>query len=134
MEPVFIDFHIHTSENPENLNGSYDLDKLKTQIENIAQGSDYLISLTDHNTVNKPIYLKAERIFKHILLGVELHVRNYEDAKPYHSHILFNLEKINAPTIDDINSKLDALYPSKVVTSDDKSIPKIEEIIDLLQK
>lgn len=59
MEPVFIDFHIHTSENPESMNESYDLDILKTKIEEIADGSDYLISLTDHNTINKPVYLKG---------------------------------------------------------------------------
>ncbi len=130
MEPVFIDFHIHTSDDPENLNDSYDLDILKTKIEEIAQGSDYLISLTDHNIVNKIAYLKAVGEFEHILLGVELHIRNYESAKPYHCHILFNLKLIDAPTIDDINLKLDKLYPSKVVDNDDTSIPKLEAIMN----
>ena len=68
MEPVFIDLHIHTSENPESLNESYELDILKAKIEEIADGSDYLISLTDHNTINKSVYLKASKILKHILL------------------------------------------------------------------
>ena len=78
MKPVFIDLHIHTSDNPNDLNQSYDLDLLKDKIKEIAEGSAYLISLTDHNTVNKPIYLKAVQTFEHILLGVELHVRNYD--------------------------------------------------------
>jgi predicted metal-dependent phosphoesterase TrpH len=84
MKPVFIDLHIHTSDNPDNLNDNYDLNLLKNKIEEVAEGSDYLISLTDHNTVNKPIYLRALEKFEHILLGVELHVRNYDTQKPYH--------------------------------------------------
>jgi len=130
MEPIFIDFHIHTSANPESLNESYDLDMLKIKIEEIADGADYLISLTDHNIINKPVYLKAAQMIDNILLGVELHVRNYEEANPYHCHMLFNLEEINATTIDDINSKLDELYPHKVVDSKDPSIPKLEGIMN----
>jgi hypothetical protein len=130
MKPVFIDIHIHTSDNPAILNYTYDIDLLKTKIEGVAGGADYLISLTDHNTVNKPVYLKAIEKFKNIVLGVELHVRNYELARPYHCHILFNLNKIDASTIDDINLKLDELYPNKVVTNDDLSIPKLDKIMN----
>jgi len=130
MEPVFIDFHIHTSDNPESLNESYDLDMLKMKIEEIADGSEYLISLTDHNIINKPVYLKAVQDIKNVLLGVELHVRNYEEASPYHCHMLFNLEKIDATAIDDINLKLDELYPNKVLSSNDPSIPKLEGIMN----
>ena len=130
MEPVFIDLHIHTSDNPENLNNSYDLDLLKAKIEEVANESAYLISLTDHNTINKPVYLKAAQKFDHLLLGVELHIRNYESANPYHCHILFNVEKIDGSTIDDINLKLDELYPKKVVASDDDSIPKFEALVN----
>lgn len=130
MEPVFIDFHIHTSDNPKSLNESYDLDMLKMKIEEIADGSDYLISLTDHNIINKTVYLRAAQKISNILLGVELHVRNYEDASPYHCHILFNLEKIDAATIDNINQKLDVLYPNKVVTNTDPNIPKLADIMN----
>lgn len=130
MQPVFVDFHIHTSENPDNLNESYDLDLLKEKIESIADGDDYLISLTDHNTINKLVYLKAVEQFKHILLGVELHVRNYDNAVPYHCHILFNTERIDSSIIDDINEKLDELYPNKVVTNNDSNIPKLEAIMN----
>lgn len=130
MEPVFIDFHIHTSDNPESLNESYDLDMLKTKVEEIANGADYLISLTDHNTINKSVYLKAVQKLKHILLGVELHVRNYENADPYHCHMLFKLKEIDSATIDDLNLKLDKLYPKKVVANNDPSIPKLEAIMN----
>jgi len=129
MKPVFLDLHIHTLDNPNNLNDSYDLDVLKSQVERVSEGSDYLISLTDHNTINKPIYLKAVKVFKHILLGVELHVRNYKGQQPYHCHIYFKLEKIDAVSIDTINAILDKLYPDKVVSSGDVSIPSLEEIM-----
>ncbi len=47
VEPVFIDLHIHTSDNPDNLNRFYDLDLLKDKVERTAEGSPHLISLTD---------------------------------------------------------------------------------------
>jgi len=99
MQPVFVDFHIHTSDNPDSLNQAYDLNLLKNKIENIASGANYLISLTDHNTVNKPVYLEAVKKFSHLLLGVELHIRNYSKADPYHCHILFNMKKIDSSAI-----------------------------------
>ncbi len=128
MKPVFIDFHIHTSDNPECLNDSYNVGALKAGIEKIADGAEYLISITDHNVINKSAYLEAATKIDNLLLGVELHVRNYDNAKPYHCHILFNISQINEETIDVINSKLDELYPKKVVSNTDKSIPKLEEI------
>lgn len=130
MEPVFIDFHIHTSENPDNLNESYNLEILKSKIDKIANGSDILISLTDHNTINKAIYLKALKLFNNLLLGVELHVRNYKDAASYHCHLLFNLDQISSAKIDSINSKLNELYPRKVVANNDVSIPQLETIMN----
>lgn len=134
MDLVFLDFHIHTSQNPEKLRDDYDIDTLKSRIERIADGSDYLISLTDHNTVNKPAYLEAVKKIPHLLLGVELHVRNFDEAKPYHCHILFNVDPIDGQTIDDINSRLDNLYPKKVVQSSDKTIPRLEEITNAFDK
>jgi len=128
MKPIFIDLHIHTSENPNHLNESYDLDLLKNKIEEIAEGAPYLISLTDHNTINKPIYLKAVDKFDHILLGVELHVRNHDFKKPYHCHIYFDLD-IEATFIDNINTILDRLYPKKDVADVD-TIPRLEEIMN----
>ena len=102
---------------------------MKKKIEKIAEGSDYLISLTDHNTVNKPVYLRAVEKFKHILLGVELHIRNYDDQRPYHCHIFFKLQQIASSSIDEINAILDKLYPTKVVSGNETSIPRLEEIM-----
>jgi len=129
MEPVFIDLHIHTSDNPDNLNDSYDVDLLKERIVETAEGSIVLISFTDHNTINKPIYLKAIERFDNMLLGVELHVRNYDHQKPYHCHIYFNLQQIDALSIDAINALLDKLYPKKVISPDDDTIPTLEQIM-----
>lgn len=128
MEPVFVDLHIHTSSDPERPNLTYDVDLLKDRVELVSEGSSYLISLTDHNFINKHAYLNAVEKFKHILLGVELHVRNNEDAPPYHCHIFFDLPQIDASTIDHINAILDELYPKKVVSNSD-DIPKLEKIM-----
>lgn len=129
MKPVYLDFHIHTSANPEKPNDQYDLDALISGIKNICGESPFLISITDHNFVNKPVYLKAAKQIENILLGVELHVRNYEICRPYHCHILFNISDINENVIDDINEKLDDLYPKKQVKNEDK-IPNLESIMN----
>lgn len=127
MEPVYLDFHIHTSANPEHPNEQYDLDALIRGVENVCAGSPFLISITDHNFVNKTIYLQAAKRVENLLLGVELHVRNYEECRPYHCHIIFNILDINEDVIDDINKKLDELYPVKKVGNSDK-IPSLETI------
>ena len=129
MTPVFVDLHIHTSDNPNNLNESYDLALLKNKIDGLAEGSPCLISLTDHNTVNKPVYLRAVDIFKNIILGAEIHVRNYDAQKPYHCHVFFKLKQIDELFIDGINKILDNLYPAKVVSADDPNIPRLEDIM-----
>lgn len=127
MEPVYLDFHIHTSANPEHPNEQYDLDALLRGVENICAGSPFLISITDHNFVNKTIYLQAAKRVENLLLGVELHVRNYEECRPYHCHIIFNVPVINEDIIDDINKKLDELYPVKKIGNSDE-IPSLETI------
>ncbi|MBS4050407.1 MAG: hypothetical protein KGZ69_04325, partial [Methylomonas sp.] len=129
MEPVYLDFHIHTSANPESPNEQYDLDALIRGVENISNGSPFLISITDHNFVNKAVYLQAASKIENLLLGVELHIRNYEECKPYHCHIIFNISAIDENVIDDINAKLDDLYPIKSVGSCDK-IPNLETIMN----
>ncbi|HSH65285.1 MAG TPA: ATPase [Bacteroidia bacterium] len=130
MEPVYIDIHIHTSEDPDNLNPNYDLDLLISKINEFTSNSKFLISITDHNNVNKAIYLNAVQKGINIVLGVELHIKNYDECPAYHCHIYFNLAEINDIIIDDINNKLNELYPSKKVNKDDASIPKIEKIIN----
>lgn len=129
MEPVYLDLHIHTSPNFEKPNEDYNLNDLKSGIEKIANGAPYLISITDHNFVNKKIYLKALNEIKNLLLGVELHIRNYKECKPYHCHIIFNVNKIDEAVIDDINRILNKLYPKKTVTDED-NIPSLQDIMN----
>ena len=57
MEPVYVDVHIHTSDNPDSLNQNYDIELLFAKVREQAQGQHALISLTDHNTINKKAYL-----------------------------------------------------------------------------
>ena len=126
LEPVYIDLHIHTSKNPDQLDAAYDVATLHEKVRACAMGSPYLISLTDHNTINKAAYLHAASLFPHLLIGAELHVRNYRDEPPYHCHIFFR-SPVDADTIDALNVVLDALYPKKRVCASDQ-IPSIEEI------
>jgi hypothetical protein len=130
LEPVYLDLHIHTSVDADSLNEHYDVPTLKQKIEEVAEGSPCLISLTDHNTINKTVYLEALETFDHLLLGAELHVMNYDDAPPYHCHIYFRVDAIDEPTIDSINTTLDKLYPKKMVSKKDDDIPNIAKIVN----
>jgi predicted ATP-dependent endonuclease of OLD family len=132
MNPIYLDLHIHTSENPSQLNENYDLDCLIRKIKEYSKNSDFLISLTDHNTINKTAYLKAKRLGLNIILGAELHIRNYKDCPAYHCHIYIELEEITETIIDDLNNKLNDLYPNKVVEKTDDTIPTLQEIINKL--
>src|ERR1035437_3816153 len=134
MTPIYLDTHIHTSEDPNNLNENYDLDTLIKKITEYSKDSKFLISITDHNVVNKKVYLEAKNKIENLLLGVELHIRNFENAPFYHCHIYFNLEEITEEIINDINDKLKKLYPNKVVENTDATIPKLEAIIKQFDK
>jgi hypothetical protein len=72
MEPVFLDLHIHTSENPNNLDPNYAIETLIGKIKQVSEDSDFLISFTDHNTINKNVYLKAVEKVKNIIRGFGL--------------------------------------------------------------
>ncbi len=133
MKPIYLDLHIHTSNDPNNLSIDYDLDTLIAKVKEQAQGDDFLISLTDHNNINERVYLEAvSKLDDKIILGVELHIKAYEDkdAKSYHCHIYFDLNKINAKVIQDLNKKLNILYPNKQPNKKDESIPIIESILN----
>ena len=134
MEAIYVDLHIHTSEDADKLNNSYNTDELVEKIKQKAQGRKALISITDHNVINKKAYLniikKIEKKDIYLILGVELHIRNHEDRPAYHCHIYFDLEKINEKEIDNINNILNILYPKKMIERKSKTIPKIEEIIN----
>lgn len=133
MNAVYVDLHIHTSENANNLNSNYDVDELIKNIKKKANGRTALISLTDHNTINKDAYIKFlnknEKDVK-IIIGAELHIKNYETKPAYHCHIYFDIACINEKEINDLNGILDKLYPNKQVEKKDKSIPKIDKIIN----
>ncbi|MCK0192755.1 ATPase [Arenibacter sp. F20364] len=130
MNPIYLDTHIHTSANPNQVNEDYDIDLLVKKIHEFNGNSDFLISLTDHNMVNKSAYLKAVALSLNIILGVELHIRNYDNCPAYHCHIYFDLKEITGDILDDINKKLDELYPKKEVEKRDPTIPTIQEIIN----
>ena len=133
MDPVYLDLHIHTSKNPKSLNENYDLDTLINKVRGVAQDSSFLISFTDHNTINEKVYLEAiEKISHSLILGVELHIQTHKDKKTeaYHCHIYFNLDKIDANIIKDINDKLDSLYPNKKPDLKDEDIPIIEQVLE----
>lgn len=136
MEAIYVDLHIHTSENADNLNKNYNKDELIKNINKKAKGRQALISLTDHNTINKDAYLKfinkKEENIK-IILGTELHIKNYDTKPAYHCHIYFDIKNINNEDIDNVNLILDKLYPKKLVEKMDNSIPKIENIINAFE-
>lgn len=131
MEPIYVDIHIHTSDNPDNLNTNYDVKTLFSKINEIGNNARCLISLTDHNTINKDAYAKAlAAIPKNIkiLLGVELHIKNYKEAPAYHCHIFFK-DCISEQVIDELNAILDKLYPKKQVEKNDNNLPTLDTII-----
>ena len=53
MKSTYVDIHIHTSEIPNKLNDCYNVKELLENINKIAKNNPVLISLTDHNTINK---------------------------------------------------------------------------------
>lgn len=130
MNPVYLDLHIHTSEDPNSLNKSYNLQKLIDKINEYSGNSTFLISLTDHNTINEDVYLSAAAKKLNIIVGVELHIKNYDVCPAYHCHIYFNLDEINKKVLTDLNKKLDALYPNKVVVKTDPTLPKLDTVIN----
>lgn len=136
MEPVYIDIHIHTSSNPEELNDNYDIETLFNNVRNKAQAQSILLSLTDHNTINKIAYLTAlEKCGTdiHLILGVELHIHYVVDTEAYHCHMFFKND-ITEQTIDSINHILDKLYPQKTVEKKDTSIPTLDKVINEFDK
>jgi len=129
---VYIDIHIHTSEDPDNPNESYNVDSLIQSIQRMSQGNESLISLTDHNMLNKDAYMelmdKAPSTI-HVLLGVELHIKNYSEAPAYHCHMIFNCD-VTDKKIDEINESLNKLYPIKQVRRTDSNLPSLQDIIN----
>lgn len=129
MNPIYLDLHIHTSQDANHLNAAYDMAELVRKIKEFNGDSDFLISLTDHNTINKLAYKKGIALGVNMILGVELHIKLHEDVKSYHCHIYFNVD-ITDESMDRINIILDKLYPNKLPSRDAATIPDIQEIIN----
>ena len=132
MEPVYIDIHIHTSSNPDILNENYDVETLFSKVRSKAQGQNILLSFTDHNVINKKVYLAALNACStdiHLMLGVELHIHYVLETEAYHCHMFFKNE-IAEQAIDDINGILRRLYPRKTVEKKDATIPTLDKIIN----
>ena len=129
MQAIYIDLHIHTSDDANHLNESYDIAELVSQIKKYNGDAPFMISLTDHNIINKSAYLKARNLNLNLILGVELHIKNREDTKSYHCHIYFN-SPIEEKAIDQINEILNNLYPNKLPNRSDENTPDIQDIIN----
>lgn len=127
MEPIFLDLHIHTSDNPANLNENYDLLLLHQKIKEFNHDSNYLVSLTDHNTINTNVYLRSEGVLDNVIVGVELHIKYAPESRAYHCHAYFK-DANNLETLNRLNEILDELYQNKS-PSDHDDIPSIEDII-----
>lgn len=130
LNPVYLDTHIHTSDDPNKINDNYQIETLLKKIQNYNGREPYLISLTDHNTINKKAYIEAVALGTNIIVGVELHIKNYDECPAYHCHIYFDIETITEAVLDHLNKCLDELYPNKVVQKRDPSIPTIQDIIN----
>lgn len=122
MNPIYIDLHIHTSNNP-----NYNLDLLKSKILELSGNSEHLVSFTDHNLINSTIYHKAKDVFENIIVGVELHIRYSHSSPFYHCHAYFK-NALDELTITKLNEILDKLYLDKN-PSKSSEIPCIEEVI-----
>lgn len=129
MKAIYTDLHIHTSDNSNKMNSEYDTNKLISRVKEIAKRDDVLISLTDHNRINKKAY---ENLMGKVdfLVGVELHIRNIDVCPPYHCHFYFDLtDKDLSFEIENLNKILIELYPNPMPSNTD-SIPKIFDIVN----
>lgn len=133
IEPFYCDMHIHTYQNANSRDGStYGIDSLFERIRKDAKGHKAVVSLTDHNVINKDAYERALAACGDdivLILGVELHVKS-NGAKPYHAHAYFNEPLDNLTVIDRLNTILDKLYPNKLPSKDEPSIPQLPAILN----
>ena len=77
LKPTYVDIHIHTSENANKLNQEYDKDTLLKKLKEMAHSCPILISLSDHNVINKKAYLDLLNEDINLLIGAELHVKGH---------------------------------------------------------
>ena len=62
MQPVYIDLHIHTYPDANNRTTDYDIVTLVRKIKEYNGDEPFLISFTDHNTINRDVYLAAKAV------------------------------------------------------------------------
>ena len=129
MRPVYLDLHIHTYADANNPTSGYDVAMLLQKIKEYNGNEPFLISFTDHNTINKEAYLKAAAMGVDLLLGAELHIKNHDDVNAFHCHIYFNLD-VTEENIDALNVILDKLYVDKLPCKTASSIPNIQDVIN----
>ena len=129
MQPVYLDLHIHTYPNADKPTSGYDVATLVKKIKEYNGNEPFLISFTDHNTINKEAYLAAKALDIRMLLGAELHIKNHDDVEAFHCHIYFNLD-VTEVNIDSLNVILDGLYADKLPCKTDPSIPNIQDVIN----
>lgn len=136
IEPFYCDLHIHTYSDANKRNGAkYDIKKLIDRVKEGSRNHVAMISLTDHNTINKDAYSEfVNGDYSDIvaILGVELHVKS-NGTKPYHAHAYFSADPSDEKKIDEINLILDRLYPNKLPSKNDP-IPSLPNILNELRK
>lgn len=136
--PFYCDLHIHTYSDANNREGShYDVDELLKHIRKNALEHRIMLSLTDHNVINKKAYeyiLSQSNTDVVPIVGVELHVKS-NGPKPYHAHMYFRHKLSPGETdfIDELNEILDQLYPNKLPNKND-SIPSLPFILNSFRK
>lgn len=133
MKPIYTDLHIHTSQDADNLNDEYNVKMLIDKIEDYAKTKNFIISFTDHNVINKKAYLELLKNKISFIVGVELHIRNYDECPAYHCHFYFDFDEYKteedlSKNIDVLNFILEDLYPKKMI-SDTDEIPKLEDVV-----
>ena len=52
MKPIYIDIHIHTSEDANNINATYNCDVLMENVRKIAGDAEVVLSLTDLSLIH----------------------------------------------------------------------------------
>lgn len=129
MQPVYLDLHIHTFPDANNPTSGYDVAMLVSKIKEYNGNEPFLISFTDHNTINREAYMTAKTLGVNLLLGAELHIKNHEDVDAFHCHIYFNLD-VTEENINALNGILNNLYGNKLPCKSDKSIPDIQRVIN----
>lgn len=133
IDPFYCDMHIHTYADANKREGTaYDIESLLARVRQGAKGHSAVISLTDHNTINKNAYMDAlaqagDDII--LILGVELHVKS-NGPKPYHAHAYFNVDLCDLAVIDRLNCLLNKLYPDKLPCKDNPPIPQLPSILN----